>query len=177
MMRRRAGQFCMGLVVAGVLVMLAQMSSVRAEPLAVVGGEPVGIKAERMELDLHKGVVVLTGDVRVERGDWVVTCDRVEARYDKAPNVTWALASGSVHARGKGYEATVVEAELLVQDRVIKLRGGLRMSRAGAWMEAREATIDLTTNKVSLGQVRGAVPISSGTILPQRASGGRAPSL
>jgi lipopolysaccharide transport protein LptA len=135
--------------------------SVRAEPVAVLDGLPIEVQAERLEIDLRGGAAVLTGDVHMRRGDMHVRCDRVEAKYDQVPSVTWARATGAVQARVGDLLAKAREAQLNWLERSIALRGDVRFSRSGAWLTAREARIDLRSRKVSLEQVRGAFPIPS----------------
>jgi len=150
----------------GVGVGLLCVPGVRAQPVAVYDGETVAVRADQLDVDLQKGVVVLTGNVAIERGDLLVTCARVEAKYDQVPNVTWALATGNVRAQVRGVVAQAQQAELLMGQRRLELRGGVRVSRAGAWMTAREAAIDLETRRVRLEQVQGAMSIPS--VLPGR---------
>jgi lipopolysaccharide transport protein LptA len=137
---------------------------VRAEPLAVVDGEPVGVSADQLVVDLNKGTAVMTGNVRVQRGELLVRCDRVEARYDEAPHVTWAHASGNVVASWKGVQARAKEAELHLKRRVLELRGGVKMTRGGAWIEASGAAVDFGTGKVTLEKVSGSIPVPSAAV-------------
>ena len=134
---------------------------VKAEPLAIVDGQPVGVSADQLVVDLNKGTAVMTGNVRVERGELVVRCDRLDARYDAAPHVTWAHASGHVVASWKGMQAKATEAELHMKRRVLELRGGVKLTRAGAWLEAASAQVDFGTGKVTLDKVSGSIPLPS----------------
>jgi len=135
--------------------------SVRAEPVATVDGDPVSVEADRMDIDLKAGRTVLHGQVRIRRGDLSVQCDRVEAEYDDAPAIRWAKATGNVRASYRGLEAKAAEAELVLDRRVLTLRHGVRLRRGGAWMQAKEAAVDLKTNRVTLQKVRGRIPIPS----------------
>ena len=146
-----------GTCVVGVL----SVPSAGAEPLATVDGEPVQVRAERLEIDLKSGVAVLSGDVRLQRGALEVTCGRLEARYDKAPAVRWAKATGGVRATMRELSARASEAELALDRKELTLRGNVRVSRGGAWMRAAEAVVDLKTNRVTLQHVRGAIPVPS----------------
>lgn len=152
------------LAVAGVMA----VADVEAEPLATVEGEPIDVEARRVEIDLKSGHALLVGDVRIRRGDLEVTCARVEARYDQAPAIRWAKATGGVHARLRAFEARASEAELALDRNELVLRGDVRVSRDGAWMRADEATVDLATNRVVLERVRGRLPVPravpSGTV-------------
>lgn len=132
-----------------------------AEPLATVDGEPVHVQAERLDIDLKAGRAVLSGDVRLQRGALEVVCGRLEARYDEAPAVRWARATGGVRATMRELSARASEAELALDRKELTLRGDVRVSRGGAWMRASEAVVDLKTNRVTLQQVRGAIPVPS----------------
>jgi len=132
---------------------------VHADPLATVDGDPVHVQADRLEIDLKSGRAVLSGNVRIRRGELNVSCARVEAAYDKAPAVRWAKATGGVRAKLREFEAEAAEAELALDRRQLALRGDVRLSRGGAWMRASEASVDLKTNKVTLQQVRGTIPV------------------
>jgi lipopolysaccharide transport protein LptA len=152
------------MAVGGVSVIactIAAAAWVRAEPVAVVDGQPVGVSADQLVVDLNKGTAVMTGNVRVQRGELVIRCDRVDARYDGAPNVTWAHATGHVIADWKGISARANEAELILSRRVLELRGGVKLSRAGAWIEAREAQVDFVTGRLTLEKVSGSIPVPS----------------
>ncbi len=156
-------------LLAGIVVM-ASIPRVRANPLAVVDGEAVSVSADRLTIDVHKGTAQLEGNVRLQRGELVVKCARVEARYDGAPRVTWARATGDVRAQWRGVEARSKEAELWVGRKVLELKGGVKLVRGGAWMEAREAQIDLGSGRVGLDQVSGSIPVPSASA-PPRGSG------
>lgn len=143
------------------VVGLVFVPRVQAEPVASFDGQAVSVRAEQLDIDVQKGTATLTGNVVLERGDLTVSCARVEARYDSAPNITWAIATGGVRAQARGIEAQAQEAELLLGQRRLVLRGGVRVARGGAWMTAREAAIDLETRRVRLEQVQGAIPVPS----------------
>jgi lipopolysaccharide export system protein LptA len=153
---------------AAALSVLAVSTFSRAEPIAVLDGQPVGVSADQLVIDLNKATAVMKGNVRVQRGELVLRCDRVEARYDEAPNVTWAKATGNVVAEWKGVHARAPEAELHWKRRVLELRGGVKLARGGAWVEASEAQVDFATGKVTLEKVSGSIPVPSA--LPARAS-------
>jgi lipopolysaccharide export system protein LptA len=134
---------------------------VRAEPIAIVDGQPVNVSADKLVVDLNNGTAVMTGHVRVQRGDLVLRCNRVDARYDGAPNVTWAKATGDVVADWKGIHAKASEAELLLSRKALELRGGVKLARAGAWIEASEARVDFATGRLTLEKVSGSIPVPS----------------
>lgn len=148
-------------VPAALLVVgLVCVPRVHAEPIASFDGREISVRAEQLDIDLQRGTATLSGNVVLERGDLVVSCPRVEAKYDTAPNITWAMATGGVRAQMRGIVAQAEQAELVLGQRKLELRGGVRVSRAGAWMSAREASIDLETRRVRLEQVQGTIPVT-----------------
>ena len=149
------------MAVAAAVAAVVAVPTVRAEPLATVEGEPVHVQADRLDIDLKTGRALLTGAVQLRRGDLHVTCERVEAAYDKAPSIRWAKATGGVRARLRGIEARAQEAELALDRKQLELRGEVRLSRGGAWMHAKAAKVDLKTKQVTLEQVKGAIPVPS----------------
>lgn len=148
-------------VAVSAAVLVAPASTVRAQPIAVFDGQPVSVSADRLLVDVHKGTAVLTGAVQLRRGELVVQCARVEARYDEAPNITWARATGQVTAQLNDVHARAQEAEIVLAKRVLELRGGVKLWRRGAWIEAQEAQVDLVSGRLTLEQVKGSIPVSS----------------
>ena len=142
--------------------------TVRAEPLATVDGEPVHVEADRLEVDLQSGRATLVGNVRMRRGKLQVACGKLEAKYDHAPSIRWAKATEGVRAQLDEFDARSAEAELHMDRSLLRLRGDVSIRRGGAWMQARDVSVDLKTHRMTLEQVRGSIPVASGlpTALP-----------
>jgi len=134
----------------------------QAEILHGVGGDSVNVQADRLDIDILAGEATLTGNVTLSKGDLVVSCPRVDLRFEHAPHVTWARGSGGVTAdvRGVHAEAPTVEVDLAKQ--VLDLRGGVKLTRGQGWLTADSARIEIATAKVSLNQVKGAIPVAKG---------------
>jgi lipopolysaccharide export system protein LptA len=130
-----------------------------AGPLAVVEGQTLDVRADKLDLDVDKGTAVLEGSVRATMGDLEVLCPKIEVRYDEAPRVRWARGSGGVKARVKGIEATSNVVVVDLAARVVNLSGGVRLTRGRGWVEADRASIDLATHKVTLHEVKGSIPV------------------
>ncbi len=62
--------------------------------------------------------------------------------------------------RGVHAEAPTVEVDLAKQ--VLDLRGGVKLTRGQGWLTADSARIEIATAKVSLNQVKGAIPVAKG---------------
>jgi lipopolysaccharide export system protein LptA len=134
-------------------------TAAQAGPLAVVEGESLDIKADKLDVDIDKGTALLDGNVVAKMGELTVSCPKVEIRYDQAPRVRWAKGSGGVHARVKGIDATANSVVLDLSKRQLSLSGGVRLARGKGWIEAGKATIDLSTRKVTLQEVKGSIPV------------------
>ncbi|MFO0566838.1 MAG: LptA/OstA family protein [Polyangiaceae bacterium] len=133
--------------------------SAQAGPLGVVEGEKLDVKAEKLDVDIEKGTALLEGNVEAKLGELTVTCPKVEIRYDQAPRVRWAKGSGGVRARVKGIDATASSVVVDLAKREVTLSGGVRLARGKGWIEAGKATIDLSTKKVTLQEVKGSIPV------------------
>jgi lipopolysaccharide export system protein LptA len=145
------------LAAAGLIVSLP--GEAHSDPLAVIAGETLDVKADKLAVDIDKGTAVLEGSVRAKMGELEVLCPKVEIRYDEAPKVRWARGSGGVRARLKGIEASASSFEVDVARRSVKLVGAVRLSRGRGWVTAESATIDLSTRKVTLNEVKGSIPV------------------
>jgi lipopolysaccharide transport protein LptA len=125
----------------------------------VVAGETLDVKADKLDVDIQKGVAVLEGGVHAKMGELEVLCPKVDIRYDEAPKVRWARGSGGIKARLKGIEAAASSVEVDVARRTVKLAGGVRLTRGRGWVQADSATIDISTRKVTLQDVKGSIPV------------------
>jgi lipopolysaccharide export system protein LptA len=135
-----------------------------AEPiLGGVGGDSnVAVQADRLDIDILAGEATLTGKVTLSKGDLVVSCPRIDLRFDHAPHVTWAKGSGGVTADVRGVHAEAPSVELDLGKQVLDLRGGVKLTRGHGWLTADTARIEIATAKVSLTQVKGAIPVAKG---------------
>jgi len=124
--------------------------------------EAVELSADQLDIDIAGKRAVLEGHVRLTKGALVVRAPRVEVRYDEVPNVTWAKGTGGVVAEVKGVRAEAPEVEIDLGKQVMSLRGGVRLQRGAGWISAEKASIDLVSLKVSLSEVKGAMPVPDG---------------
>ncbi len=157
---RSLGPLLGGLICAAALATGgAVVSPAAAGPLAVVEGEKLDIKASKLDVDIDKGTALLEGNVEARLGELTVTCPKVEIRYDQAPRVRWVKGSGGVRARVKGIDATASSVVVDLAKREVTLTGGVRLARGKGWVEADKATIDLSTKKLTLHDVKGSIPV------------------
>lgn len=155
--RRIAVLFGLGAVLVGP----ALPADAQAGPLAVVAGETLDLRADSLEVDMARGSALLEGKVHATLGDLQLDCEKVEVRYDDAPNVRWAKGSGNVSARAKGFSATAATIEVDVGRRSVRLAGSVKLARGRGWVTADVATIDLSTRKITLNDVEGSIPVQT----------------
>jgi lipopolysaccharide export system protein LptA len=147
------------LVVPALLVPGASGDAAGAEPL--LGGDAnVALQADRLDIDILAGEATLTGKVTLSKGDLVVSCPRIDLRFDQTPHVTWAKGSGGVTADVRGVHAEAPSVEVDLTKQVLDLRGGVKLTRGQGWLTADSARIDIPTAKVSLTQVKGSIPVA-----------------
>lgn len=135
----------------------------RAEPLMVLGGEMLDISAQRLDVEIAKGQATLEGQVHITLGTLEAQCDRVDIKYDELPQVRWARGSGSVRLAVKGIVATAQSLDVDVINKRVQLVGAVRLTRGRGWVAAEKASIELTTNRVSLEDVKGSIPVAPPT--------------
>jgi lipopolysaccharide export system protein LptA len=159
---RRVQAFRRLLAAAGAAlpVVLSSGQIASADPLAGIGGDALDLTADKLEVDLPAGTAVLTGHVTLVRGAMRVDCPRIDVKYDEAPHVTWAKGSGGVTADIRGVHAEAPEVELDLSKHVLELRGGVRLTRGQGWLNADKATIEISSAKVTLKDVKGSLPVA-----------------
>jgi len=142
--------------------LLTPVTLASAEILGGVGPDPVKLQADRLDIDILAGEATLTGKVTLTKGDLVVNCPRIDLKFEHAPHLTWARGSGGVTADVRGVHAEAPSVELDLTKQVLDLRGGVKLTRGQGWLTADSARIDIGTAKVSLTQVKGAIPVAKG---------------
>jgi lipopolysaccharide export system protein LptA len=142
--------------------LLTPVTLAQAEILGGVGPEPVKLQADQLDIDILAGEATLTGKVTLTKGDLVVNCPRIDLKFEHAPHLTWARGSGGVTADVRGVHAEAPSVELDLTKQVLDLRGGVKLTRGQGWLTADSARIDIGTAKVSLTQVKGAIPVAKG---------------
>jgi lipopolysaccharide export system protein LptA len=142
--------------------LLSPVTIASAEILGGVGSEPVSLQADRLDIDILAGEATLTGKVTLSKGDLIVNCPRIDLRFEHAPHLTWARGSGGVTADVRGVHAEAPSVELDLTKQVLDLRGGVKLTRGQGWLTADSARIEIGTAKVSLMQVKGAIPVAKG---------------
>lgn len=155
-LRKRAWLLLSLAAVAGAL---AAPPPAHADPILSVGGDALGVKADKLEVDVSAGEAILTGSVTLNKGPLQVSCPRIDLKFDTTPHVTFARGSGGVVADVKGVHAEAPDVELDLTKQLVDLRGGVRLTRGQGWLQAERATIEIATAKVTLTQVKGSIPV------------------
>ena len=168
--RRGAAWAALVLSAVATFVLLPLAPSSAAGPPALsLGGEPVDVRADRVEVDLAKGTAVLEGNVELRRKGLSVHCPRLEASFDPEGKILRAKATAGVVVKlaEKNVRGDADEAEIDLVLRTAELRGTVRVSSGGTTLTAQRATMSLVTSRVTLEAVRGsfAAP-SSGAPAP-----------
>jgi lipopolysaccharide export system protein LptA len=141
--------------------LLLPTSLASAETL--LGGDTnVSVQADQLDIDILAGQATLTGKVTLSKGDLVVSCPKIDLRFDHTPHLTSAKATGGVTADVHGVHAEAPSAELDLSRQVLDLHGGVRLSRGQGWLTADTARIEIQTARVSLTQVKGSIPVAKG---------------
>jgi lipopolysaccharide export system protein LptA len=140
---------------------LSETDPAHADPLAVVEGQSLDVRADRLDVDIAKGTAVLQGNVHAVLGELEVECGKIDVRYDEAPVVRYARGSDSVTVRLKGIEARAAALEVDVARRSVRLQGGVKVSRGRGWVTADAAQIDIATRHVTLDSVKGSIPVQA----------------
>jgi lipopolysaccharide transport protein LptA len=142
-------------------LILSGAESAHADPLAVVEGQSLDVRADHLDVDIAKGTAVLQGNVRAVLGEMELECGKIDVRYDEAPVVRYARGSNDVTVRLKGIEAKAATLEVDVARRSVRLQGGVKVSRGRGWVTADAAQIDIATRHVTLDDVKGSIPVQA----------------
>lgn len=140
---------------------LSVTQSAHADPLLVVEGQSLDVRADHLDVDIAKGTAVLKGHVHATLGELEVECGKIDVRYDEAPVVRYARGSDDVTVRLKGIEAKAAALEVDVARRSVRLQGGVKVSRGRGWITADAAQIDIATRHVTLDDVKGSIPVQA----------------
>jgi lipopolysaccharide export system protein LptA len=140
-------------------VVLAASGRLAADPAPPKKAEPLVMAAESVEIDVDAKTAVLTGKVKLTRGEMKVSCPRVDVKYDQVPHVTWARGTGGVVAEVKGVKAEAPAVEIDLAAQTVVLTGGVRVTQGEGWLTAERATVHTDTGKITLSEVKGSIPV------------------
>ncbi|MCU0683273.1 MAG: hypothetical protein MUF34_13710 [Polyangiaceae bacterium] len=123
-------------------------------------GDPdaLDVRADKLEFDWGMARAVLDGHVQLRRGDILVTCPRVEGRFDASARLLTARGFGPVTADFRGTHAEADDVEVDMSQKVIRLKGHVQVVRGGARLTAERGTIEFASAHLSLEEVHGVLP-------------------
>lgn len=146
---------------AALLLSLALGAVIAQSPPDDAGGEDaaaVDIAAASLTVDTGARSARFSGGVVVRRGDWVLRCPSLEARYDAQGELERAEAKGPVELAGPQFWA---EAQAARYERgasggqVLHLSGEPTVRRGQSTLRAEAVEVDLESGQVSMRGVRG----------------------
>jgi lipopolysaccharide export system protein LptA len=160
--RRGPGRFGRGGLGAAAVVALLTGGAFEARSAPGPGpeGDPdaLDVRADKLEVDWGLAKAVLDGHVQLRRGDILVTCPRVEGRFDASARLLSARGIGPVTADFRGTHAEADDVEVDMSQKVIRLKGHVKVNRNGAKLTAERGTIEIASAHLSLEEVHGVLP-------------------
>ena len=111
------------------------------------GVPPLVVVGERTSWELREGVVVFEGGVRAERGEVVLSCDRLELRHSDT-RVESADAIGSVRVARGSRIATGSRARLTTAEGRVELTGAPRLEESGRQLSGERITLFLDDERL-----------------------------
>jgi lipopolysaccharide export system protein LptA len=153
-----------GAISLGALVVLMTGGAFEARSAPGPGpgseGDPdvLDVRADKLEVDWGSARAVLDGHVQLRRGDILVTCPRVEGRFDGSARLLSARGLGPVTADFRGTHAEADDVEVDMSQKVIRLKGHVKVTRGGARMTAERGTIEFASAHLTLEEVHGVLP-------------------
>jgi lipopolysaccharide export system protein LptA len=121
--------------VALVLMALAQPAPARPEPLKDEIREtepgPIVIRSKSLEVDNRSKVVTFSGNVRADRGDFAIDCQKMLVFYSDAPS------GGNIPGEGTRIEKIVASGEV----KISRAQGGMAASDQVVYYHADEKMV------------------------------------
>ncbi len=156
---RRWGRGALGLA-AAIALLTGGAFEARSAPGPGPEGDPdaLDVRADKLEVDWGAARAVLDGHVQLRRGDILVTCPRVEGRFDASARLLSARGFGPVTADFRGSHAEADDVEVDMSQKVIRLKGHVQVIRGGARLTAERGTIEFASAHLSLEEVHGVLP-------------------
>lgn len=151
----RAGRVSLG--AAGLAALDVLVGTAHADPASEPAADPAEIEvdADRLSLEGAGGAALLTGHVRLRRGELSLTCDRLTTRSDASGALVEARAEGSVRLQRGGLVATAAVARLDLARGEVVLEGPVRLVRAEGTVEGARVVVALSDGRVTVERARG----------------------
>ena len=115
---------------------------------------PVEIDAERVEVDQKKGQILFLGKVTVKRGQLILRCERLEARYE-GNELIGLIARKDVEVRSKEFTARSKQARFTKKTGLLTLTGNPYLQRGKSQMRGERVLVWLDDEKVVIEKAKG----------------------
>lgn len=123
--------------------------------------DAIEMSADTVDIDAQAKTASFSGHVKLSRADLHVACPKLDVRYEDGAKPISAKATGGVVAEAKGMKAEAPEALLDLTTHTLAFSGGVKVTQGAAWLAAEKAVLNLDTGKITLTQVKGALPLPS----------------
>ena len=115
----------------------------------------IRVTAKSVEVDHTGRTATLKGDVNVVWGSVSLTANRIDVSYSKTGAPTNWKASGNVRVTWQTYTITSKNLNIEQNQTVLVFKGPLKFTQGASQLQARQATLDLNTKKLSIKEVEG----------------------
>ena len=120
-----------------------------------VSADVFDIGADTLSVDGVTREARFTGHVVARRGDWVLRCPSMVARYDESGALLGATLKGPVEVTGPDFWAEAGAATVDRAADTIVLTGEPSLRRGQSVLRASQVTVHVESDKVEMSQVRG----------------------
>lgn len=119
------------------------------------GVVPVQVEAKRLQLDSGQRLARFSDDVVVRRGPMTVRGPRMDARYDRAGQLTHLVVTGGVEMNEGDRRATGQKADYDAATRRLVLTGDPRLYDRGDQLSGERIEMALDSHEVKVDRARG----------------------
>jgi len=118
---------------------------------------PLEIQADTLEVQQSKRHALFTGNVRIKRGALILTCQRLEATYDRKGGLSTLLASGQLAISGPDFSATAGSAEYEQDRGILSLKEHPKLKRGTTEVRGTQIQIWLDEERVVIDKAQGTI--------------------
>jgi lipopolysaccharide transport protein LptA len=117
--------------------------------------ESFSVRARRMHYDSRNDSASFSGDVRLEMGDYRLSCDSLEVVYHRAEGTVDFDAAGTVRVERPGLVATAGKAQFRGADGRLTLTESPRVEGDVGVLEGARIVLSVPDGSVTVDDVRG----------------------
>ncbi len=126
-----------------------------AQNVASTKGDAFDIGADELAVDGTSREARFVGHVVARRGEWVLRCPSLVARYDDTGALIGATLTGPVEVTGPDFWAKAGAATMDRTADTIVLTGKPSLRRGQSVLRATQVTVHLESDKIEMTDVRG----------------------